>query len=128
MPTLRSDKPFNQEAVVLTAAVIRAADKLGVSQKALAAIIGVSESVISRMRRGTFALERGHGKGFELAEFFVQLYVLLDTTLLGSEAAAKAWMRDENQALGSRRPLDVIQTVEGLVSVVNYLRARSGSG
>lgn len=128
MPTLRSEMPFSQEAIVLTEATIRAADKLGVSQKALAAIIGLSESVISRMRRGTFALERGQGKGFELAEFFVQLYVLLDATLLGSEAAGKAWMRDDNLALGGRRPVDVIQTIEGLVSVVNYLRMRSGSG
>ncbi len=125
MPTSRSDKSFSQEAIVLTEATIRAADKLGVSQKALAEIIGLSESVISRMRRGTFALERGHGKGFELAEFFVQIYVLLDATLLGSEAAAKAWMRDENQALGSGRPIDLIQTVRGLVDVVQYLRARS---
>ena len=125
MPTSRSDQPLSQEAIVLTEATIRAADKLGVPQEALATIIGLSESAVSRMRRGTFALERGHGKGFELAEIFVQLYVLLDATVLGSEAAAKAWMRDENQALGSARPIDLIQTVPGLVDVVGYLRARS---
>ena len=49
------------EGAVLTKATIRAADKLDVSQKALASVIGVSEAVVSRMRKGSFELVRDSG-------------------------------------------------------------------
>ena len=38
------------EAAVLTEAVVRAADQLGVNAKSLSAVLGVSEATVSRMR------------------------------------------------------------------------------
>jgi antitoxin Xre/MbcA/ParS-like protein len=123
MTRSRYRKDFGEEAIVLTKAMIRAADRLGLSQKTLASIIGASESGVSRMRHQTSALERGRGKCFELAELFVQMFVLLDGMVIGDMTTAKAWLRGENIVLGSR-PIDLIQTAQGLVNVVNYLRKR----
>jgi len=113
----------SNEGAVLTKATIRAADKLEVSQKVLAAIIGVSESVVSRMRNGSFALERASGKSFELAALFIRLYRSLDAIVGGDEAVAKAWLKNENTIL-QRRPIDLIQKVQGLIDVIQYLDAR----
>jgi predicted transcriptional regulator len=113
----------SNEGAVLTKATIRAADKLEVSQKVLASIIGVSESVVSRMRSGSFALERASGKSFELAALFIRLYRSLDAIVGGDEAVARAWLKNENTVLQSR-PIDLVQKVQGLIDVIQYLDAR----
>ena len=62
-----------REAAVLTEAVVRAADQLGVNARALSSVLGVSEATVSRMRRKDFLLERGT-KPFELGVLFVRPY------------------------------------------------------
>src|SRR3954454_6483068 len=100
------------ETAVVTKAVLRAAERLGVSNRALARTIGVSEASVSRMARSAFALDRGD-KAFELGLLFVRLFRSLDAIVGGDEAAARAWLRNENVALGSA-PLALIQSVPGL--------------
>ena len=112
-----------RDGTVLTKALIRAADRLDVSQKVLASVIGVSEAVVSRMRSGSFALDRNSGKAFELAALFVRLYRSLDAIVGGDEAVAKAWMRNPNTVL-RQPPIDSIQKVQGLLDVLHYLDAR----
>ena len=92
-------------------------------EKTLASIIGVSEAVVSRMRNGSFALERGSGKPFELAALFIRLYRSLDAIVGGDESVAKAWLKNENTVLRNR-PIDLIQKVQGLIDVIQYLDAR----
>jgi hypothetical protein len=111
------------EGAVLAKATIRAADKLDVSQKVLASIIGVSESVVSRMRNGSFALDRTSGKSFELAALFIRLYRSLDAIVGGDDAVARAWLKNENTAL-QNRPIELMQKVQGLLDVIQYLDAR----
>ncbi len=113
----------DKEGAVLTKATIRAADKLAVSQKALASIIGVSEAVVSRMRKGSFELARDSGKPFELAVLFIRLYRSLDAIVGGDEAVARAWLKNPNTALRSH-PIDLIHKVQGLLDVIHYLDAR----
>lgn len=120
---LKPTHPSSNAGAVLTKATIRAADKLEVSQKILASIIGVSEAVVSRMRSGSFTLERNSGKPFELAALFIRLYRSLDAIVGGDEAVAKAWLKNENTVLQSR-PIDLIQKVQGLIDVIQYLDAR----
>jgi hypothetical protein len=110
------------EGVVVTKAVLRAAARLGVSNKALSAIIGLSEASVSRMGSGTFSLEPGD-KPFELSVLFLRLYRSLDALVDGDDAVARAWMRNENAALGGA-PVNVIQSLAGLVHAVAYLDAR----
>lgn len=108
--------------VVTTKAVLRAAARLGLSNKLLASVIGVSEATVSRMGAGAFALDP-KDKPFELAVLFIRLFRSLDAMTDGDEAVAAAWLRAENRALG-QAPLTLIQTVAGLVHVVGYLDTR----
>jgi hypothetical protein len=110
------------EGAVVTKAVLRSASRLGVSNKALAAIIGLSEASVSRMGSGAYTLVPGD-KAFELAVLFVRLFRALDAIVHGDDAVAHAWLRNENAALGGR-PLTVIQSIPGLVHAVAYLDAR----
>lgn len=117
-----SRDPAAQDAAVGTKAVLRAAERLQISNRVLARVIGVSEASVSRMRAGTYVLTPAD-KAFELAMLFVRLYRALDAIVDGDDAAAAAWLRAENLALGAA-PLAMVHTVSGLVHVLHYLDAR----
>jgi transcriptional regulator with XRE-family HTH domain len=111
----------SREAAVLTKATIRASERLGISQKVLSNVIGVSETVVSRMKNGEYTIARG--KSFELAALFIRLYRSLDAIVGGDEAAARKWIRSDNIALRGA-PIDLIQKVYGLTHVIQYLDGR----
>ncbi|MGZ9089835.1 MAG: antitoxin Xre/MbcA/ParS toxin-binding domain-containing protein [Rhodoplanes sp.] len=117
----RPDAVIDQ-AAVLTKAALRAATQLGITNKLLAAVIGVSEATVSRMRSGDYTLQRGQ-KPFELAVLFVRLYRSLDAIVGGDDAVAGSWLRNRNVALDGE-PIVLIQTVPGLTHVIQYLDAR----
>lgn len=110
------------ERAVATKAVLRAAGRLGLSNKALGGIIGLSEATVSRMGSGSYTLSPGD-KPFELALLFVRLFRSLDAIAGGDEAVATKWLRNENAALGGA-PITLMQSVSGLVHVLGYLDAR----
>lgn len=114
-------QPGSKEGAVLTKATLRSADRLEIPQRVLGNVLGLSESVISRMRKGEYILERG--KPFELAVLFVRLYRSLDAIVSGDEKAAREWLMNENVALKAR-PIDLIQKVQGLLYVIQYLDTR----
>ena len=111
-----------EQAAVLTKATLRAAAKLGLTNKLLATVIGVSEATISRMGSGGYTLQRGQ-KPFELAVLFVRLYRSLDAIVGGDDAVAGSWLKNRNTVLDAE-PLALIQTVPGLMNVIQYLDAR----
>ena len=92
------------------------------ANKSLAAVIGVSEATVSRMRSGAYKLQRGQ-KSFELATLLVRFYRSLDAIVGGDQEAARAWLKNPNPALASA-PLTLIQTVPGLMNAIHYLDAR----
>jgi transcriptional regulator with XRE-family HTH domain len=106
-------------ARVLTKATLRAADLLGLTQGAVARIIGVSPATVSRMERGLYLIELGT-KQAELAALLVRLYRSLDAIVGNSEADRRLWMGSQNEALGMP-PRDAIETVDGLTFAVRYL-------
>jgi len=110
------------QGAVLTKAVVRAAERLGLSARVLAGVLGLSEATVSRMKRGGFTLEPDT-KAFELAVLFVRLFRSLDAIVGGDGAVARAWLANPNTALGARA-VEKIQTVAGLVDVIAYLDAR----
>lgn len=125
MATLAAPQPGAQidlEATALSKAVVRAAHRLGVKNRVLATIIGLSEATVSRMSKNEFTLARD-SKSFELSVMFVRLFRALDAIVGGDEAVAKAWLMNGNTAL-SDAPINLIQTVSGLVNVVQYLDSR----
>lgn len=121
-PAVRRAVPAAKGAVV-TKAALRAAARLGLSNKTLAAIIGVSEATVSRMGSGAYTLTPGE-KPFELAVLFARLFRALDAIVDGDDATAAAWLRADNLALGAP-PLSLIRSVHGLVHVLGYLDARA---
>ena len=110
------------EAAVVTRAVTRAAGRLLLSNRTVARILGLSEATVSRMGGGAYLLKPGD-KSFELALLFLRLFRSLDAIAGGDEQTARAWLRNDNLALGGV-PLAMIESVPGLVNVVGYLDAR----
>ena len=121
--TLSHQIARNPEAgAVLTKAALRAADRLGLSGRQLADIVGVSEATVSRWKRGDSLLEPG-SKPFELAALLVRTFHSLDAITGGDEAVARRWLAAPNTALAAR-PVERMTQVQGLVDVTTYLDAR----
>ncbi|NGQ93459.1 DUF2384 domain-containing protein [Rhodobacter sp. HX-7-19] len=121
--TLSHQIAKNPEAgAVLTKAALRAADRLGLSGRQLADIVGVSEATVSRWKRGESLLEPG-SKPFELAALLVRTFRSLDAITGGDEAVARRWLAAPNTALAAR-PVERMTQVQGLVDVTTYLDAR----
>jgi len=116
------DKAHPETSTVLTRAVIKAADHMGVSSKILAKIIGLSEPTVSRMRHGDYVLSPDT-KPFELSVLFIRLFRSLDALVGGDTAVAQAWLNHPNTAL-SGTPIEKLKTASGLIEVMTYLDAR----
>jgi Protein of unknown function (DUF2384) len=110
------------ESSLLTKATLRAADRLKIKNAVLAKILGVSEPTISRMRNGRYQLARGQ-KPFELAVLLIRLYRSLDGIVGGDDGVAADWLTNNNTALDGV-PLQLMQSVSGLMNVIHYLDAR----
>jgi len=110
------------DGALVTKAALRAAERLGISNKELARILGLSESTVSRMSAGAYALTPEQ-KPYELALLFVRLYRSLDSIVGGDATVAKAWLRTGNSALGDA-PLARIMSIAGLTETIAYLDAR----
>lgn len=114
--------PAPDRGTILTKAVLRAAERLGISGRRLAEIVGVSEATVSRWKRNEAALEPG-SKAFQLAALFVRIFRSLDAITGGDEAVARLWLTAPNTALAAR-PIERMVTVQGLVDVTTYLDGR----
>jgi len=111
-----------KEGAVLSKAVVRATAFLRLSNAAVARVLGLSESTISRMNSGSFAISPDT-KPFELAQLFVRLFRSLDAIMGSDDAASQSWLRTDNIALGGK-PIDLIQNVTGLLTVLQYVDSR----
>jgi len=108
---------------VVAVAVLRAAATLGLNQRDLAEILGVSEASVSRLGRGR-PIDPASKEG-ELALHFVRVYRSLDALLGGDEARCRAWLHAPNRHVGGV-PSERIRSIEGLVHVAEYLDAMRG--
>src|SRR5437588_1830272 len=120
-PPRTAARPVPGPDVVLTKALLRATELLGLSSAVLARVLGVSEASVSRLTSGARTVDPQSKEG-ELALLLVRVYRSLDA-LVGTDATQRhAWLHGHNRALNGR-PLDLIQRAEGLVNVVAYLDA-----
>ncbi len=114
--------PSEARNAVVTKAVRRVTEALGVSQKDLSRILGVSEATVSRFAAGkVIDVDRKEG---ELALLFVRMFRSLDA-LVGSEEKARLWFHAHNDHVGGI-PAERVRTIEGLVHVAEYLDAMRG--
>jgi len=112
------------ESAVLTKAVLRAADRLDVSRKELSRIVGTSQATLSRVAAGATALRPGTKEG-ELGILFVRIFRSLDAIVGGVDERSRAWLHAHNHHLHGV-PIELIQSVRGLVDVAEYLDAMRG--
>jgi len=108
---------------VLTKAVARAAERLGINRALLAKVLGLSPSTVTRLYAGDYLLEQNR-KEWEFALLFVRAFRSLDS-IVGEEATSRKWLASDNRGLNGR-PIDLISNTEGLVRVVHYLDASRG--
>ncbi|MFO1415507.1 MAG: antitoxin Xre/MbcA/ParS toxin-binding domain-containing protein [Burkholderiales bacterium] len=116
--------PAAADAAVLSKAVVRAARLMGLTQRDVAAALGLSEATTSRLFAGRYLLSAERAHEWELGRLLVRLFRSLDA-LWGHEESARQWLGSDNLALAGR-PLDLLRSVEGMVRVVAYLDAARG--
>jgi hypothetical protein len=109
---------------VLTQAVLRAGQILGLNQAGMAGVLGLSPATMSRMANGGYTLDESK-KEWELAALFVRLFRSLDAVVGSNDTAARTWLEGKNLGLNGR-PAELIRSAEGLVRVVHYLDAARG--
>jgi hypothetical protein len=123
MPRPAANRPVARPdpGAILTKAVLRATNLLGLSSATLARVLGVSEASVSRLATGARTIDPESKEG-ELALFLVRVYRSLDALVGTDDAQRKAWMGSYNRALNGR-PRELVQRADGLVAVVSYLDA-----
>lgn len=107
------------QAGVLAEALINAGKHLGLSQADLGEIIGKDRTAISRGR-----IDPGSKAG-ELALLFIRCYRALYVLVGGNPQQMRHWMQTENLHTGGI-PAEQIKTVQGLITVLEYLDAMRG--
>lgn len=112
-----------EDAVVLTKALRSAQVRLDLTNRVLAAVLGTSEASVSRFNRGR--LLDPEGAEGQLALLLLRLFRSLDALVGGDEGRARLWLHAPNRHLGGI-PVNRIQTIEGLVHVVDYLDGMRG--
>lgn len=113
------------DASLLAEATLAAAHALGLKRAQLAAILGVSEPTLSRMKRGSYGVPEG--KPFELALLLVRIYRALYAMVGGDTASMRHWVATPNIHLGTVAPAALMQSIEGIARVAQYLDAMRGS-
>jgi uncharacterized protein (DUF2384 family) len=106
---------------VLTSAVARIAEFWGLTNARLGAVLGLSESTVSRLRSGKAELDPA-SKSFEAAQFLLRLFRSLDALLGSDDLSARSWLATENLDLDAR-PIDLIESFKGLITVCDYVDA-----
>jgi len=104
---------------VLTQAVLRSAELLGLSNAQLGQTLGVSESSVSRLVSGTRQIDPESKEG-EFGLLLVRLFRSLDAMVGGDPDTRLAWLASNNRALNGA-PVDLIASTVGLVNTVAYL-------
>lgn len=119
--TQRTPEHTSKTAVV-SKALLRSSELLGLTAKELSTVVGLSEPSISRLKRSEDGTPLT-GKSYELALLFIRLYRSLDAIVGGDDSVARQWIRTDNSMLGGK-PLNRIKTIDGLAHVLAYLDAR----
>lgn len=104
------------ERAVLGEALVQAGKALGLTQAALATVVGKDRTAVSRAR-----IDPGSKAG-ELALMLIRCYRALYVLVGGDPAQMRHWMHTRNRHTGGV-PADQIRSVAGLVRVTAYLDA-----
>lgn len=110
---------------VLRKALIRVTQQLGITRQELSAIVGLSESSLSRFFSKEDYYIDPFSKEGELSILLIRLYRSLDALFGGNKEQCQLWLKNKNIHLGMA-PIQLIQSISGLIHVVEYLDAIRG--
>ena len=122
MPRTAPTHQAQNRQLVLTKAVVNTANYLALPKNKLAHILGVSPATVTRLYVNSYQLSPAK-KEWDFAVLLVRLFRSLDSIVGGAADDAKKWLASENKAFAGKKPVELIESTEGLVRVVNYLDA-----
>ena len=109
---------------VLSKAIVRVAQNLGLSQKELSEIVGSSKSEVSRLFNSkTYILP--NTKEGECALMLIRVYRSLNALLGEDERQCQEWFKNYNSHFEDA-PKSLAKKAIGLVEIVTYLDAMRG--
>lgn len=122
MPLAEPAQLTNNKQLVLTKAVVNTATRLDLPKNKLAQILGVSSATVTRLYASSYMLSPNK-KEWDFAVLLVRMFRSLDSIVGGAADDARKWLASENKAFAGKKPLELIESTEGLVRVVTYLDA-----
>jgi hypothetical protein len=105
---------------LVSTGLIQAASDLKLSGSNLARILGLSEATVSRLKNGTWTLQKD-SKSYEIAMVFLHVYQRLKSVMNGNSHRMRAWLHARNEDLGSS-PVSLLNKLQGLFQVLFYLQ------
>lgn len=117
----RAPQTEKRDEKLLSSAIGKIATFWGLSNVKLSAVLGLSEATISRLRSGKSFLDPA-SKSFEAGQFLLRLFRSLDALVGSDDEAARSWLTAHNLDLEAR-PIDLIDSFRGLVTVCDYVDA-----
>ncbi|MFC3606357.1 MbcA/ParS/Xre antitoxin family protein [Stutzerimonas tarimensis] len=121
MSALEQSRPTPE--AVLAKAVLRAAEQLGLKQAELAAVLGVHRTAVSRLKsQPSLAPDSKTG---ELALLLIRMARALFALTGGDRDWMQHFMRTPNKVTGGV-PVEQIETIQGLMSVLQFVDASRG--
>ena len=121
MPALAQSRSTPDQ--VLAKAVLRAAEQLGLSQSALAEVLGVHRTTITQLKKN-LKLDPNSKQG-ELALLLIRLARALFALTGGDQVWIQHFMRTPNRATGGV-PADQVTRLEGLFAVLRFVDGMRG--
>lgn len=122
---IHTEHSRDDKSRILIKALIRMTERLRLSRQELAAILGLSESSLSRLFTKPRTFLDPDSKEGQFVILLLRFYRSLDTLFGGNENQCQLWLRSENKHLRGN-PILLIQSIEGLVMAVQYLDAMRG--
>ena len=108
----------NSDRVLVGRSVLLASSRLSLTKRFTAAAIGTSTSTLYRVSKGA---PLPSGKPYENALLLIRIYRNLFAILGADQKSMRHWMNMLNQHLNQQRPIELIQTTEGMVRLLWYL-------
>ena len=124
MKHARHSRSFPLEEQVLSKAILRVKEGLGLKQNELSDIIGHSTSEISRLCNGTTFLSPNTKEG-ECALLLIKIYRNLGALLGEDPKQYQEWFKSYNHHLGDK-PINLAKKITGLAEIDAYLAAMRG--
>lgn len=121
MPALAQSRSTPDQ--VLAKAVLRAAEQLGLSQSALAEVLGVHRTTITQLKKN-LKLDPNSKQG-ELALLLIRLARALFALVGGDQVWIQHFMRTPNRATGGV-PAEQVTRLEGLFAVLRFVDGMRG--